>query len=1094
MATPTLVQHISSANTGPQDAGYLHVGLPNKTLASNALILSFQTDTATGIDGVTDNQGNTWSQVVTVTGGQKGYVYACFGATAGVTEVRVRFKSALANYLSFEFTEFYNVATSSAVSGTPIGASGSGTAWQSGSVTPGVGGCLIYQVGFTTDNPTPNVASFANDTNFNLLSANRTSGQAAQYWVQGSAAAINPTLTCGSSHGFVSMTFALVSAAAGTAPTGVYVRRQQDEIANSSTAQAAQFPASGTVILLRWDGYNGTATTHCKVSAISDSNGNTWNDRCTASQNTSNNPANAFMDQQMLDVINPTVSNNLQISITLDHTSGGSTYRLYDIVSDNASPFDTTATNVGYDATNQSYNTVALTPGAAGALVIMGLNQDAGTMQGLDHGGSSNIAHDVASESHTGTTGSTSQASFSWTHTPVGTPKGVLVFTFVNANADNATSVTYGGTTVPAVTNGRSVDTAGEPGDCKAWFLGSGIGTGAKTVVVNRTNNTNVMYAVAITVTADGNTMLAGLPIRFEQDQALVLSGHSIVPGGIDSGKGVALRYAGLNSGLPSPGPADGASSVSLQSIDFGARIISVLRGTKGSGTQQIGWSSGALDDVAAIIVAITDSTAGNLYDTNAIFCTPWINSTSGGFTWNEDRADAVYHAPDTSAYTFKVNGNQSPGAWCAAAISYLPAAAGSAVSATHIGSIESRGAMVNAKNAAIEAKAPALAARNYLLESIASVNHLSILNLEGLANAIGARIPSIEATAGLTMIRSELFESSSLISTTHNGNIESLAALKIAINKNVESLAAAIGALVINLESQGAAVHIPLDVFDIPGVYFAPYPISLLSVIDDYIIAGVLLPVTNSITESIESLQRLAASTSASLETKTIATMVYNLTIESLTNPAHLSSVNLDILANAAGTRTQGLESLGRLLITVTDTIESLAMLAASCAARMESLNLLSVSRALNIESLGQATVAVTAIIPIEARGNLYVPAAANIENRQGLTRSIIIGIESLFSVSKNINGTVEILAGISLQKSINIESLAATIAVAGSAVLSVECLRKISELTQIPIEALRASGINVIVNVVERTAYFQICHDATAQFSATHDIEAIF
>ena len=37
------------------------------------------------------------------------------------------------------------------------------------------------------------------------------------------------------------------------------------------------------------------------------------------------------------------------------------------------------------------------------------------------------VAHDASVESHTGTTGSTSAASYNWTHTPVGTPRGILI-------------------------------------------------------------------------------------------------------------------------------------------------------------------------------------------------------------------------------------------------------------------------------------------------------------------------------------------------------------------------------------------------------------------------------------------------------------------------------------------------------------------------------------------------------------------------------------------------------------------------------------------------------------------------------------------
>lgn len=83
------------------------------------------------------------------------------------------------------------------------------------------------------------------------------------------------------------------------------------------------------------------------------------------------------------------------------------------------------------------------------------------------------VAFNAASESHTGTIGSTSQTSFSWNHYATGTPRGALVFTFNNASTDDATGVTYNGTSLTLAS--RAVDTAGEPGDCKAWFIGSSV-------------------------------------------------------------------------------------------------------------------------------------------------------------------------------------------------------------------------------------------------------------------------------------------------------------------------------------------------------------------------------------------------------------------------------------------------------------------------------------------------------------------------------------------------------------------------------------------------------------------------------------------
>lgn len=211
------------------------------------------------------------------------------------------------------------------------------------------------------------------------------------------------------------------------------------------------------------------------------------------------------------------------------------------------------------------------------------------------------VAHGAVTESHTGTTGSASQASFAWTHTPGATPpRGVLVFTFVNANADDATGVTYGGLALTAVSGGRAIDSAGEPRDCKAWFLGAGVPTGTQTVEVTRNNNANVMYAVAITVSAEWDTKVVGTP-------AIVQGDGTLAESSVDSGGEVALRYAGLNSALNAV-PAVGANSTNLISIDFGTNIAHACRETTaGSGSRAVGFSSGTSDDRAVVHVAITE-------------------------------------------------------------------------------------------------------------------------------------------------------------------------------------------------------------------------------------------------------------------------------------------------------------------------------------------------------------------------------------------------------------------------------------------------------------------------------------------------------
>ena len=79
------------------------------------------------------------------------------------------------------------------------------------------------------------------------------------------------------------------------------------------------------------------------------------------------------------------------------------------------------------------------------------------------------VAHDAVSESHTGTTGVASVASFTWDHVPTGAPRSALVFTLA-IGANPVTSVTYGGVSMTAVPY-TAYDSDTEPGFVQAWFL-----------------------------------------------------------------------------------------------------------------------------------------------------------------------------------------------------------------------------------------------------------------------------------------------------------------------------------------------------------------------------------------------------------------------------------------------------------------------------------------------------------------------------------------------------------------------------------------------------------------------------------------------
>lgn len=217
------------------------------------------------------------------------------------------------------------------------------------------------------------------------------------------------------------------------------------------------------------------------------------------------------------------------------------------------------------------------------------------------------VAHETATESHTGTAGSASEASFDISVPFTSSSKGLLVYTFViGATGDLATSVKIdpagANTDVPALSGGRATDSAGEIGDCKAWFLGSGLPTTTATVRINRTNNASVMYAVAITVTASGNTETTGI-VLLEEEGAI--TEQSVDDGSPGSN---SVRYAGLYSGLTDVGTSIvGANSTSLHFIDVGPRGAHVVRETTaGQGARSVGFTAGT-DDRAAVHLAIRE-------------------------------------------------------------------------------------------------------------------------------------------------------------------------------------------------------------------------------------------------------------------------------------------------------------------------------------------------------------------------------------------------------------------------------------------------------------------------------------------------------
>lgn len=94
-------------------------------------------------------------------------------------------------------------------------------------------------------------------------------------------------------------------------------------------------------------------------------------------------------------------------------------------------------------------------------------------------------------------------SNISWTHTPVGTPKAIVVSIGNTSSTDIVTGVTYGGVAMTEVSGSPLLNT-NEASSVHVYFLGANIPTGARTVTV--THSFTVIGATCISLTATADT------------------------------------------------------------------------------------------------------------------------------------------------------------------------------------------------------------------------------------------------------------------------------------------------------------------------------------------------------------------------------------------------------------------------------------------------------------------------------------------------------------------------------------------------------------------------------------------------------------
>ena len=219
------------------------------------------------------------------------------------------------------------------------------------------------------------------------------------------------------------------------------------------------------------------------------------------------------------------------------------------------------------------------------------------------------LAFDATSNVAAGT------GNLSWTHTPVGTPRGVLVLIVQNSQtSDQVSSVTYGGVTMTRVSSNFHTNGT-EDGVLYAYFLGVGVPTGAQTVTVT-VSSTASKRAVAVSVTADSDTGV-------EKVGSLDSAGTADPSASVTPTR-EAIVVGALHSGQDDPSSitiADSAVFTEILEHDFGNQTASwQYTPTKRSAGAQTtaGWLA-ASEEAGVLVCAIArhpraDDSSGNAH------------------------------------------------------------------------------------------------------------------------------------------------------------------------------------------------------------------------------------------------------------------------------------------------------------------------------------------------------------------------------------------------------------------------------------------------------------------------------------------------
>lgn len=195
----------------------------------------------------------------------------------------------------------------------------------------------------------------------------------------------------------------------------------------------------------------------------------------------------------------------------------------------------------------------------------------------------------------------------SWTHTPVGAPRAVVVMIAQTvSSSDLVSGVTYGGVAMTRVTT--AADTVTEPGRVYVYHLGAGIPTGAQTVAVTVSSGTDAKIGWCVTGTAAADTIVEdwGVVENNVANPSVTLATAAAFDGLVTN----VFYWGGADASPTATGSATKLTGPDAGGRDFGNQGAMASYVASSGASRTSGWTSGT-DDVAMAAVAIGETPTG---------------------------------------------------------------------------------------------------------------------------------------------------------------------------------------------------------------------------------------------------------------------------------------------------------------------------------------------------------------------------------------------------------------------------------------------------------------------------------------------------